>query len=1060
MLNGGPRRRNWRPGLFVLAVLASVVWFYGRLAALYAPSPQPPTVTRSLPVGFPEGHLEVPAVNGWQRLASQHGLLLVHGSRRVVGQTEVSLCDQRASTSPNATLLPLHIGWDWDQARAAALANLDAQPPRLAHDGLKNLLLDDGTKGVDLPAFTITTQPLGAPIAAYADAEPLLATLQERRPALLVADTATSSVGPTLTFRRDLWVLWNANNASDAAGVWNRAVRVRRLAQRRCALGRLQISVYASEATSDQTPRAVLWYAATGSAAGTVREFRLQPGQHTQSQTPPHREDAALFQHALQAGLLRPEADGRIAVAPADLALQQRYARHHPELLAPTDGGPDWLAGAWDETASALHRVLRFGASGRYVRQQVETFNSRQWLAAVRWRSPSTLHGEWSAEWNGAPLELTPAMPSLAGRLFSDIPRGWATWQRVAHWPNLAGQPPVHFRLTLDRPARRGESLELLVAGAKPTIEGAQVLEQKPRCLHQKPCRERDAAAWWLRLQWRTGVSGLQVTFQPQSAQQFPDLYRYDFAHIQRIGSQLRWRDAPPVTRSATRTRPAEVTLRDRTGQLLLADGQPTAAAWQLGLAALVGLNPAQRESVAGTLARLGRWGINPVDARLTLDPFLQTAALRALGTSRQARSRRMRIASLVVLDADRGEVLAAASNLAPPADAAWDDIRDFVLAQPQRSPLRLPGWQHDGGRWNAAGSTFKLVDALLLEHETRHRPELALPLGGASAEDWKALALAQTYDFAAEAACYPAHAQGCATWARRPSVVYERPGRAVHNFRSAGGTESLLERMQRQNDERYGLAQALRDSLNTWFAWLVETTDATLLDDATAPGLASARALTPNALHPARPLLAMATTLGFDTAWDLDGGLLPPGLITTGDALRTTPSALDPIRTRAQVRLAALGFRMQVTPLHMARIAASIATGRQTSPRLLAELNGQAAATPAGLPLDVATDRIRRGMRLVVESGTARAAFADPRLGPLRGHLYAKTGTADLDATGTEQNAWLVGWLEPGALPREPRRLAFACMMTQVQGTGGEECGPVVAAWLLALAAAPERTP
>lgn len=1052
MLNRGPRRRPWRPVLFGLVVLASAALLHGRLAAIYAPEPAV-TATRQLPVGFPDARLDVPAVVGWQRLASSQGVLLAHGPARLLGQTTVSLCDQRVSTAANATLLPLYIGWDWPQARAAAQANRNAQPPRLAHDGLKNLLLDDGPGGVDIPAFTVTTQPMGAPIRAYAQAEPLLATLQDRRPVLLLADTAASSAGPALAFQRDFWLLWNADGASRVTGEWDRAVRVRRIEQRRCALGRLWISVYASDPTVvEDTPRAVLWYA--GTAPGLEREFRLQPGRHTQPPAPPRREDATLFAQALQAGLLRPQADGRLAVAPADLPLRRRYAQEHADLLATAGDGPDWLTGPWDQEIRTLHRVLRFSAPGRYVRQQVETFNSRQWLAAVRWRPATPLRGEWGAEWNGAPLELTEAMPSLAGRLFAAIPRGWSGWQRVARWPELAGTPPVRFRLNLARPARRGERLELLVAGAKPTVDGARVLAQEPRCLSKAPCRDGNAAAWWLRLQWNEGAKTLRLAFQPQSITWFPDVYRYDFAHIQRADGQWRWRDAPPVARrSGGRVTPAEVTLRDRDGQPLLEDGQPTAHAWALGLAGLVGLDPAQREAVAGTLARLGQRGVAQVDAHLTIDARLQAAALSALRTG--GRFRAARTASLVVLDADRGEILAAASNLTPPSNARWDDLRDFILAQPQRNPLRLPGWQHDGGRWNAAGSTFKLVDALLLEHETRRRPELALPLGGADAEEWQTLPLAQAYDFAANAACYPAHAQGCAAWARQPGLVYDWPGRAVHNFRSAGGAETLLGRMQRQNDTRYGLAQALRDSLNTWFAWLVETTDATLLDDPTTSGLAGARALTPDAWRGVRPLLDMTAALGFDTAWDLDGGLLPPGLLETGDALRTTPSALDPIRSRTQVRLAALGFRMQVTPLQMAHIAASIATGRRTPPRLLAELNGQSAALPPGAPLDIATDRIRRGMRLVVEAGTARAAFADPRLAALRNHVYAKTGTADLDATGMEQNAWLVGWLEPGGLTREPRRLAFACMMSQVRGTGGEECGPVAAAWLLALAAA-----
>ncbi|MFZ1642350.1 MAG: penicillin-binding transpeptidase domain-containing protein, partial [Candidatus Contendobacter sp.] len=141
------------------------------------------------------------------------------------------------------------------------------------------------------------------------------------------------------------------------------------------------------------------------------------------------------------------------------------------------------------------------------------------------------------------------------------------------------------------------------------------------------------------------------------------------------------------------------------------------------------------------------------------------------------------------------------------------------------------------------------------------------------------------------------------------------------------------------------------------------------------------------------------------------------------------------------------------VTPLQLAEVAAAIATGRRVTPRLLAELNGRPAGEPEGAALGIVTDRIRQGMQLVVSDGTARAAFADSRFDVLRPYLRVKTGTADLDETGAVQNAWLVGWLEPGALPGESRRLAFACLISHAAGTGGEECGPVVAEWLAALA-------
>ncbi len=91
------------------------------------------------------------------------------------------------------------------------------------------------------------------------------------------------------------------------------------------------------------------------------------------------REDAELFDQALSAGLLRPDSTGRIAVAPADLPVRQRWASDHPDLLAPQgDDEPDWLDGAWDDEVSRLHRALHFSASGRYVRQQIEAVNARR----------------------------------------------------------------------------------------------------------------------------------------------------------------------------------------------------------------------------------------------------------------------------------------------------------------------------------------------------------------------------------------------------------------------------------------------------------------------------------------------------------------------------------------------------------------------------------------------------------------------------------------------------------------------------------------------------------
>jgi hypothetical protein len=90
------------------------------------------------------------------------------------------------------------------------------------------------------------------------------------------------------------------------------------------------------------------------------------------------REDAELFDQALVLGLLRVDRAGRIAVAPADLPLRQRWASDHPDLLAPPGEEPNWLDSPWDDEVSRWHRALHFSAAGRYVRQQIEAFNAQR----------------------------------------------------------------------------------------------------------------------------------------------------------------------------------------------------------------------------------------------------------------------------------------------------------------------------------------------------------------------------------------------------------------------------------------------------------------------------------------------------------------------------------------------------------------------------------------------------------------------------------------------------------------------------------------------------------
>ncbi len=117
----------------------------------------------------------------------------------------------------------------------------------------------------------------------------------------------------------------------------------------------------------------------------------LPPSAESVSQTgagrsPKRREDAGLFERALEVGLLRMDEAGRLAPAPADLPLQQRWAKEHPDLLVPLGNGPDWRQGFWDDQISRIHRALHFSASGRYVLQEVEWFNAQRPGSAIQWQ--------------------------------------------------------------------------------------------------------------------------------------------------------------------------------------------------------------------------------------------------------------------------------------------------------------------------------------------------------------------------------------------------------------------------------------------------------------------------------------------------------------------------------------------------------------------------------------------------------------------------------------------------------------------------------------------------
>ncbi|WP_460836631.1 penicillin-binding transpeptidase domain-containing protein, partial [Massilia agri] len=356
---------------------------------------------------------------------------------------------------------------------------------------------------------------------------------------------------------------------------------------------------------------------------------------------------------------------------------------------------------------------------------------------------------------------------------------------------------------------------------------------------------------------------------------------------------------------------------------------------------------------------------------------------------------------------------------------ARWPEVRDFDRADPARSPLRLPAFQHDGGAHRAPGSTFKAITALGLEQAARQDARLERLLDGMPLAAIDRVAQEGGYPFRIGAPSYP-----------------EGGGARITNFREQVAAARAVE-------GRFGLPQALAHSVNTWFAWTAELGDRSL-----AGGVPGVRALEPGALDALRPVAGMARRLGFGAPLRLDGGLLPEDFRWGAwDALQATRSQIDPILTRHEVRQMAIGLRMQTTPLQMALVAAAVGQGRVVTPRLLLELDGRAAEQRPGPELGVRLDRLRAGMKGVVDGGTAAGAFRGKQFDGLRPGLFGKTGTAPSGADG-QGTVWFMGWLEPGSLPGQTRRLAFAAFVSHSELTGGAHAAPVVAALLRTMAA------
>jgi cell division protein FtsI/penicillin-binding protein 2 len=972
-----------------------------------------PRMVAAFQPALPGVAFSVPDQGGITLAAHDGGALLVAAGIRSAPPLRIDLCSQMLDKA-GGRLLPVRIGYRFDDVARWVARNEAATSPV----ALRNVALS-GPDADDMPQIQVGGN-------AALGSEPLQLRWDSRDPARWIGDAGYGKVDQgthgQVALRRDGWLLWRP----DAA------MHIQRRPSAACPqAGELLVQVVRSVPGLSASKAQVVAYPASGQPVTAW----LGAGRY---QVPPDQgrglEDQALFEELRRRGMVRLGESGLAELAPRDLAAWR--AAPAPERAGQL---ASWDQVALDPAASKLLKRLYRMADGDYVREQVRVFNGERRLLA--WRATQGgAHGEWQASVASAPASTTRAMPVAAARLFAGVGQGWAPWNRIAAWPAASPGAAARLMLALPQPARGGETMQIMLIGSAGAVQGARIRDKQDACTG-RACRSGDAAQV-LTLELLPGARSVSLDAAPldMSALAMPADQQY--RHLRLAGGVLDWQ---PLAPAATLSRPAasaEVALEDRNGIPLWSGGAPTQGAIDAGLAPLLGIRADHASSVAGMLARLPSPNGAPHAARLTLDLALQAASQGALSCIGMRRGHwdgktcsggqsppAGRHAGIVILDTETGDVLAAAGAGGAPVSAAnWAEVRNFDRIDPARSPLRLPAFQHDGGAHSSPGSTFKVISAMGLERAAQSDPQVEALLAGMPLPAINRMARDKGFAFQTDSSSYPA--------ATRLAHIT--------NYK-----DQRLDR--RAEDGRLGLSQALTYSLNTWFAWSGELSDRSLFGRAEG-GAPDLQPLEVGALDSVRPIVGMAHRLGFGQALRLDGGLLPPDYYWSAwDALQASASQIDPIHTRHELRQMSIGLRMQVTPLQMALAAGAVGQGKVIAPRLLLSLDGRQAAVPAMPPVGVRLDRIRAGMKGVVDIGTAAGAFRGARFDTLRRGLSGKTGTSPTGPQGGGDSAtvWFTGWLEPGSLPGQAHRLAVAAFVSHSEATGGEHAAPIVAAVL-----------
>jgi cell division protein FtsI/penicillin-binding protein 2 len=824
-------------------------------------------------------------------------------------------------------------------------------------------------------------------------------------------------------------------------------------------------------------------------------------------------EDAALFQNLLETRLLVPRADTGLDMAAKDYVLVKRA----------TGDRSDEEDGISQQEQDNLLKELYDSAPGRIVQRQVQLWNNTRRLAGIRDNRSLARDGravEWTAQTeSGHPLRADAQIPETFGFIHKDnVSVGFGDWTAVA----------TDARRVVFKGRVRGGSGELVLQVVGEAVQippGARVEKREANFADIKsvwPCRIATKAGV-VRVPVRgdgeisitvepatncaprifglaismagEDLAGNQPTKRRKGRRGKPGAKDPGKVTIDTVEWSYAWR---PVARP-TPTAAGRFTLRTADGVLLTdasGRGTPSEEAHALGLLPLVGFGRSDASSLIGMLAQ-SRLPAGGIELTLTIDSRIQRVAQTVVShyygkewaRTKHAEERR---AAVMLMDADTGALIAMGNWPQPPANAAAWDYVSYATANPLRDPMAVQSWEIID-KHNTPGSTFKTIVALAMSKVNDPRTNRAM-IGLTAGEMQREMGIGP----------------GTSTYTIPNST------RSISNFGRGGlsfggpladpGCQGValttLTRgpdFAKNDDSIFGVAKATKYSINVYFARL-----AVMLEEAEVERFVRAQPVgrdgritkKVDGLPPTRLLRALAE-IGIDHAdrMDLSGNVpeslglrrtksrtgadtlyaqVPRTHITTGEPLG--PDQPSVWRTAAYHRIAlnGIGQGWSVSVMHMARGAASIASGKKVIPHVFARW-GEEDVRPKPSQIESLNlnpqviGELRRGMKAVPEAAgsTAIGTFrstpkifknaettkrpdlikeANARSLGVRCRSYGKTGTADVGQGLGYNSGWFVGWKDP--IRPGGRRIAFACMTTHAIGAfrfGGGSCGQVM---------------